>query len=83
MLLDERPEWVEGGERLDLPLLPSRETEELVRELVGEALPAELVERVAERSAGNPLFVEELLRTWAGVGILAAGRRRLAPRRTG
>jgi class 3 adenylate cyclase len=72
VLLDERPEWVEGGERLDLPLLPPRETEELVRELVGKALPAELVERVAERSAGNPLFVEELLRTWAGVGILVA-----------
>jgi class 3 adenylate cyclase/tetratricopeptide (TPR) repeat protein len=82
VLLDERPEWVEGGERLDLPLLPARETEELVRELVGEALPAELVERVAERSAGNPLFVEELLRTWAGVGILAgddAGWRLVAP----
>jgi class 3 adenylate cyclase len=73
VLLDERPEWVGAGERLDLPLLPSRETEELVRELVGDALPAELVERVAERSAGNPLFVEELLRTWAGVGILVAG----------
>jgi class 3 adenylate cyclase len=72
VLLDERPEWVDDGERLDLPLLPPRETEELVRELVGEALPAELVARVAERSAGNPLFVEELLRTWAGVGILAA-----------
>jgi class 3 adenylate cyclase len=72
VLLDERPEWVERGERLDLPLLPPRETEELVRELVGEALPAELVARVAERSAGNPLFVEELLRTWAAVGILAA-----------
>ena len=72
VLLDERPEWVACGERLDLPLLPPRETEELVRELVGEALPAELVARVAERSAGNPLFVEELLRTWAAVGILAA-----------
>jgi class 3 adenylate cyclase len=73
VLLDERPEWVGAGERLDLPLLPPRETEELVRELVGDALPVELVERVAERSAGNPLFVEELLRTWAGVGILVAG----------
>ena len=72
VLLDERPEWVGSGERLDLPLLPPRETEELVRELVGEALPADLVARVAERSAGNPLFVEELLRTWAAVGILAA-----------
>ena len=39
VLLDDRPEWVEGGERLDLPLLPSRETEELVRELVGEPCP--------------------------------------------
>jgi class 3 adenylate cyclase/tetratricopeptide (TPR) repeat protein len=72
VLLDDRPEWVDGGERLDLPLLPPRETEELVRELVGKALPPELVERVAERSAGNPLFVEELLRTWAGVGIIVA-----------
>jgi class 3 adenylate cyclase len=72
VLLDERREWVEGGERFDLPLLPPRETEELVRELVGDALPPELVERVAERSAGNPLFVEELLRTWAGVGILVS-----------
>ena len=82
VLLDERPEWVDGGERLDLPLLPPRETQELVRELVGEALPAGLVERIAERSAGNPLFVEELLRTWAGVGILAvddAGWRLAAP----
>jgi class 3 adenylate cyclase len=82
VLLDDRPEWVDGGERLDLPLLPRRETQELVRELVGEALPAELVERLAERSAGNPLFVEELLRTWAGVGILAvdgAGWRLVAP----
>ena len=72
VLLDERPEWVQGGERLDLRLLPPRETEELVRELVGDALPAELAARVAERSAGNPLFVEELLRTWAGAGILVA-----------
>ena len=72
VLLDDRPEWVDGGERFDLPLLPPAETEELVRRLVGDALPPALVERVAERSAGNPLFVEELLRTWAGVGILAA-----------
>ena len=55
VLLDERSEWVEDGERLDLPLLPARDTEALVRELVGDALPAELVARVAERSAGNPL----------------------------
>src|SRR4051794_25368225 len=61
-----------GGGGSAPPAPPPRETEELVRELVGEALPADLVARVAERSAGNPLFVEELLRTWAAVGILAA-----------
>ena len=42
-----------------------------MRALVGDALPPELVERIAERSGGNPLFVEELLRTWVSVGMLA------------
>ena len=67
ILLDERPEWVEGGERLDLPL-PSaaRDGGARARARRRRRFPHELVERVAERSAGNPLFVEELLRTWAG-----------------
>ncbi len=30
----------------------------------------ELVGRIAEASGGNPLFVEELLRAWAGSGLL-------------
>ena len=38
--------------------------------LVGDALAPELVERIAERSGGNALFVEELLRTWIGTGVL-------------
>ena len=41
--------------------------------LVGDALPAELVERIAERSDGNCLFIEELLRTWVSVGTLVPG----------
>jgi tetratricopeptide (TPR) repeat protein len=43
----------------------------LIRGLVGDALPVDLEERVAERSDGNPLFIEELLRTWVSVGALA------------
>ena len=38
--------------------------------LVGDALPPELVDRIVERSDGNPLFIEELLRTWVSVGTL-------------
>jgi class 3 adenylate cyclase/tetratricopeptide (TPR) repeat protein len=67
-LLDRRPGW--GGGRLNattiaLEPLPA----EQVRELVGHLLPAdvaangsrELAEEVAERSGGNPLFVEEMV----------------------
>ena len=42
----------------------------LVHALVGDALPEELVDAVVERSDGTPLFIEELLRTWVGVGTL-------------
>lgn len=37
---------------------------------MGDALAPELVGRVGERAGGNPLFVEELLRAWAGAGLL-------------
>jgi hypothetical protein len=37
---------------------------------VDDALAPELVERIGERSGGNALFVEELLRTWIGTGVL-------------
>ena len=58
----------------------------LVSALVGDALPEELVERIAERSDGNCLFIEELLRTWVSVGTLvpddaAAGASASQPRR--
>ncbi len=42
----------------------------LVRALLGTALPEQLVAAVVERSDGTPLFIEELLRTWASVGTL-------------
>ncbi len=76
-LLERDPAWCrpraeEGIHRLDLQPLPAAQADALVRALVGDAVPAPLVERIAERSDGNPLFIEELLRTWVSVGLLAA-----------
>jgi tetratricopeptide (TPR) repeat protein len=62
----------EGTMVLELPPLPALEAGELIRALVGDALPDELVSAVAERSDGNPLFIEELLRSWISSGTLVA-----------
>jgi class 3 adenylate cyclase/tetratricopeptide (TPR) repeat protein len=76
-LLDDLPEWStehapNGRHILRLaPLEPTSATE-LVAALVGRALPDELVKRIVERSDGNCLFIEELLRTWVSVGTLVA-----------
>jgi class 3 adenylate cyclase/tetratricopeptide (TPR) repeat protein len=69
-LLESAAEWCGGAELLHLAPLPPAETAALVRALVDDALPPELVERIAERSGGNALFVEELLRTWVSTGVL-------------
>ena len=74
-LLESAPGWStprDGVTVLELAPLTRTGTAELVRALVGPALPEALVERIAERSDGNPLFVEELLRTWVSVGTLVA-----------
>lgn len=70
-LLEASAEWCDAAEVLHLNPLPETETAALVRALVADALPAELVERIAESSGGNALFVEELLRTWVSTGALA------------
>jgi tetratricopeptide (TPR) repeat protein len=69
-LLESAGAWCDGGDVLHLNPLPEAETAALVRALVADALPAELVDRIAEASGGNALFVEELLRTWASAGAL-------------
>jgi len=69
-LLETAADWCAGAVRLDLEPLPEAAASDLVRGLVGDALPDELVHRIAERSDGNPLFIEELLRTWISVGTL-------------
>ena len=69
-LLDSDADWISSGDVLELEPLSQPSTSELVRALVGEALPGPLIERLSERSGGNPLFVEELLRSWVGSGLL-------------
>ncbi len=68
-LLDTAASWCEGT-RIDLAPLPPTDAAALVVALLGSALPDELVAAVVERSDGTPLFIEELLRTWASVGTL-------------
>jgi class 3 adenylate cyclase len=57
-------------ERLELQPLQAADAGRLVAALVGEALPPDLVLAIEERSDGNPLFIEELLRSWVAVGTL-------------
>jgi class 3 adenylate cyclase/tetratricopeptide (TPR) repeat protein len=71
-LLESAREWCET-QRIDLAPLPPTDAANLVHALVGDALPAELVDAVVERSDGTPLFIEELIRTWASVATLVAG----------
>ncbi len=78
-ILETAPAWCDT-ERIDLAPLGAVHAAALLRALVGDALPAELVDAVVARSDGTPLFIEELVRTWASVGTLvadAAGQWRL------
>ncbi|MFI5253955.1 MAG: ATP-binding protein [Candidatus Limnocylindrales bacterium] len=55
---------------MELAPLPPTRAAELVDRLVGPVLPPDLEAEIARLSDGNPLFIEELLRTWVGVGRL-------------
>ncbi len=56
--------------RLDLPRLSVKDVAQLAETLVGRAISREVVEAVAERSGGNPLFVEQIIRVLAEDGLL-------------
>jgi class 3 adenylate cyclase len=87
-LLETNPDWTagaeaSGGHLLRLGTLPATDAAALVHALVGDALPEPLVDQIAQRSDGNCLFIEELLRIWVSVGTLMPapdgdGRWRLA-----
>ncbi len=60
-----------GWDVLHLPTLSPVACTAVLEALVGDAIPPVLAARIVARSDGNCLFVEELLRTWAAVGLLA------------
>ncbi|HSK92933.1 MAG TPA: adenylate/guanylate cyclase domain-containing protein [Candidatus Angelobacter sp.] len=68
-LLETAPDWP-GADRIELAPLTAGVAVELVRALVGDALPDGLVDAVVDRADGTPLFIEELIRTWISVGTL-------------
>ncbi len=74
-LLDVRPTW-SGGKRnaatLYLDPLTGDEAEAMVGELLPGADSSELRVTIAERSEGNPLYVEEIVRKLIDDGILRA-----------
>ncbi|TDD95419.1 helix-turn-helix transcriptional regulator [Actinomadura rubrisoli] len=54
-------ERVERVRRLELARLERADVDALVTEILGQAPPPGLIDRIAARSEGNPLFVEALL----------------------
>jgi hypothetical protein len=62
-----------GAERIRLTGLDRQAVGELLAATTGAAAPAELVKAVADRSGGNPLFVQELARLMAAQGPGAGG----------
>ncbi|HET7129195.1 MAG TPA: adenylate/guanylate cyclase domain-containing protein [Gaiellaceae bacterium] len=70
-LLEHEATWATAGEVMHLEPIENADVRELVKALVGDALPEELADAVADRSGGNPLFIEELVRMWASAGVLA------------
>jgi DNA-binding CsgD family transcriptional regulator len=54
----DRISWVE---RVELPRLTRRDTDELANRIIGRRPPGDVVDALYRRSEGNPLFVETLL----------------------
>jgi class 3 adenylate cyclase/tetratricopeptide (TPR) repeat protein len=66
-----RPEWDRAGTVVTLPPLDHASSDDLIANLVGSAhLPSEIRDRIVEAAEGNPLFVEEMLRSLIDDGVL-------------
>ena len=76
------PAWVHevGFELLALvPTLPRRRTHRSPRRSLAGSSPRELVDEIARRSDGMPLFVEQLADSMSGADARIPGRRRSIP----
>ena len=74
--IESRPQRLAEGsdlETLELDPLTENDTRELITELIG--LSHDLVQQVAMRSEGNPLFAVQLLSDWVARGVLEASDR--------
>ena len=73
-LMDARPTWaggIAGASVLSLDPLDVRESKQLVSELLGgTSLDDQAFAHIAEPAAGNPLFLEEMLRMLDDDGLL-------------
>ena len=66
-----RPEWDRAGTVITLSPLDPSTSEDLIEHLIGSArLSPQIRDRIVEASEGNPLFVEEMLRTLIDDGVL-------------
>jgi adenylate cyclase len=81
VLISHRPEYrgalsrVPGAQSIALAPLSDSETAALVTELLGpDSSVGGLVTMIAERAAGNPFFVEEMVRELAERGVLRGNR---------
>ncbi|MGE5225527.1 MAG: ATP-binding protein [Planctomycetaceae bacterium] len=74
-LFDARPSWG-GGKRnatsIYLEPLSEPESESMLADLLPGAVSPELARTIAERSEGNPLYVEEIVRKLIDDGVLRA-----------
>jgi class 3 adenylate cyclase len=73
-LLDRRPTWGGGRQNftaLALQPLSAKRTRELVKRLAPD-LPTEVNAKIAASAAGNPFFVQELVRGLAERGLIGA-----------
>ncbi len=79
-LREGRPGWGQAGTTLPLRPLGPAESEELVRNLLGDVrLSTDVQARVMEAAEGNPLFVEEMLRMLIDDGTLRRDDGRWVP----
>jgi class 3 adenylate cyclase/tetratricopeptide (TPR) repeat protein len=70
-LLEDRPDWGEVGRVVRLQPIDPASSEELVANLLGDAESSrEIAGSIARSAAGNPLFVEEMLRMLVDDGVL-------------
>src|SRR5205814_1490114 len=77
-LLERRPDWGRGwatATRLALEPLSAAESERLVGEILRhiEALPPRLPDLIVRGAAGNPFYVEELIKVLIEDGVIVPG----------